>query len=300
MPEIKVYPYLRPDDDAISVIEDWHFREEDLFNYQDGVIKDWDPAVNIDATIILKVDTESVLSSCQLASNAKLRLVTGWRSSGTMLRDSGQIVDLQSSNADRPLELCVQVDGINLSRDVVLFATLILVNAGSTDKPLAPKIPGAVLWTTEQRVILDETALRFPTEFVAFSERDWPIPTHSAWYLQWDPDDLHQLLFGDIRLYLNADHPVVLQALSGQQKNTELIQNFIFFDLARTLLLGALTNSHFVESPTSYPAGTIGATIYSMLKEYFPKQSIKKIKNKTKDISLFNASLQARLNFLRD
>lgn len=300
MPEIKAYPYLVPNDDAISIIQDWYLQEKELFTYQDGVIEDWDPAVNIDAEIVLEVDLEAILSDCNFASDARLRLVTGWRSSGTMLRDSGQMVDLQPSNTNRPLKLCIEVDGINLARDVILFAALILVNAGSTDKPLAPKIPGAVLWKTEQRVILDETALRFPTEIAAFSERDWPIPTHSAWYLQWDSNDLSQSIFGDVRLYLNKDHPVVLQALSGQQTNTEIVQNFIFFDLARTLLLGALSNSHFVANPASYPQGTIGAVIHNILKAQFPNQSVKKLEKMTKDTSLFNAYLQARLNFLRD
>lgn len=299
MGEIKSYPYLTPSAAAIVIRQEWQLYDDELIVEPAQFLSTWNPALMIEAEIVLSVDLDVVLRECQLSNDARLRVVTGWRSSGTMLRGNGQSADVLASNSNQDIRLRVEADGRHVLHDVFLFAGLILVSVGSTANPLAPRLPGAILWQNEKRLVLNAVDLQFPTEIVNFSERSWPVPEYAAWYLQWDPTDLHQLVFGDVRLYLNSRHPLVLGALSGNQNVTDTMQNFVFFDLARTLIRGALSNPEFVADPNQFPEDTIGAVIRDILAHQFPDYSVKALHTMLADPALFEAYLQHHLNFLR-
>ncbi len=299
MAEIRTYPYLTPDPKHIVVTRDWQYfdalGEAELKN----LLLDWEPTTVLDGEITVRLDLPGILRACGLGSDAKLRLVAGWRSSGTMLRGSGTRVDLSTNNSKRPITVRVSVSAAEVSHDLVLFAALILVTPGSQAHRLSPKVPGSVLWLTENRILVDNESLYFPTEITDFRSRTWDVPSEAGWYLQWDPEDLYQSVFSDVQLYLNASHPAVSSTLVAKESPSDMLQQILFFDLARTLIIGALANPEFVNDPTQYPEGSAGAAVHNIICEYFPNETAASLYAKSKSPSLFEATLQHHLAFLK-
>lgn len=299
MIEIRSYPYLTPNPKHVTTLEDWHYYKSDHKVDLNELMHDWDSATEIDAEIKLKLNLKKILRDCGLGDDAKLRLVTGWRSSGTMLRGNGNRIDLDTNNSRSPLLLKVHINGTEVFHDFTVFAALILVSSGTEDHRLSPTVPGSVLWITENRILLNDYNLYFPTEIIDFNSARWGTLPDAAWYLQWDANDLFQTVFGDVQLYLNSAHPSILSALVNEQSTSDLIHQVLFFDIARNLIIGALSNQEFVNAPGDYPEGTIGAVIYNIICEYFPSESVAILHEKSKDKSLFEAVLQHHIGFLK-
>lgn len=300
MREIRTYPYLTPKIETVKIQKDWQLIDANrsLVNDPDAFLAEWDPAQSIYAKIEIVTSLQTLLDDCGLAPDSRLRAVSGWRSSGTMLRSAGQVADLIESNSEKPIVLAVEVSGTNVSYDVTFFAAIILISAGDKSDPLAPKLPGSVLWFKERSYNLNNYHLLFPIELIDFRLLEAQIPANAAWYLDWNPSDLHQTVLGDVRLYLNSAHPMALQAIMGESSSTEIIQNYVFFDIARTLLLEALKNKDFSDTPNYYPQGSVGSLIQNIISEYFLDENLHSLRNLAKDVSLFEAYLQHRLEFL--
>lgn len=299
MAEIRTYPYLTVDSSHIVVTENWHYSDgaEDI--ELENILHHWDATSVLIAEIALKLDLKQILQDCGLGTDAMLRLVIGWRSSGTMLRGHGTRIDLTSSNTKQSMKLKVQISGTEVAHDIGLFVALILVSAGKNPHKLSASVPGSVLWINENHLTLNDAGLYFPIEVIDFAAREWKVPLKSAWYLEWDPFDLDQTVFGDIQLYLNSAHPTVLNALSSSETLSDIFQQVLFFDVARMLILGGLSNPDFMQDPTQYPEGSIGFAIYNLLCEYFPDETVETLLEKRNDKNLFEAMLQHHLSFLK-
>jgi hypothetical protein len=299
MAEVKAYPYLTVEASHIAVTGNWVYSNGEGHVDLELLLRNWDVASNLEAEITLRVDLKHILQDCGLGEDAILRLAIGWRSSGTMLRGNGTRIDLNSLHAKQQMTLRVQVSGTEVSHDITLFVALILISAGQNAHKLSPNIPGSVLWINENRLPLNDTGLHFPTEIIDFRNRDWKVPSNSAWYLEWNSSDLHQTIFGDIQLYLNASHSTVINAIVSDQSLSDIFQQFLFFDVARMLIEGALTNTDFVEDPTQFPEGSIGFLIHNIFREYFSTETPASLLRKSNDKNLFEAILQHNLSFLK-
>ncbi|GAB4523342.1 MAG: hypothetical protein OHK0046_36910 [Anaerolineae bacterium] len=300
MTQIKTYPYLTADPKRVTLVQDWRYLDASGSVEPAEMLENWEPTAFVEADITLRVDLDGIMQDCGLAHDAQLRLVAGWRSSGTMLRGQGSRVDLNSKNASELIRLKVRINGTDVARDIMLFAAVILVDAGFQPEALSPTTPGSVIWVTEHILLLEDEFQYFPIELTDFSAKDWLVPADAAWYLEWDAGDLYQIAHDDVKLYLNSVHNVVLEALADNQSTSDVFENFLLFDIARNLILGALANPQFVEDPLQYPDDTIGAVINGLIREYFPDYTVTSLYKMSQNRSLFEAQLQHYLRFLRD
>lgn len=288
-------PYLTPTSDRLQ-LGDWYFNQHDNWQPLTALLPDWDPAVPVTASISVAVDVQGVLEDCNLGQDAVIRVGALWNSSGTVLRGAGTYFDLDSTEEPQKKYLQVYIDGTYLAKSLEFLVQLILVSAGGFHKSFAPRIPGSILFSSNPfNVLLEGEGDRFPVEVIDFSSKHSSYPSDAGWVLHWDSTDLHQTVLGDMRLYLNSNHEHVIEACSGGSSENRDLREAIRFDVARTLIYGALNNDEFVEKPDLYEPGSVGAAVRAMLRLYFPEISFSQLQNNSRQQQSFDPKLQATL-----
>lgn len=286
MTSVRRLPYRKPSSDRINIGEWMRVENDDDMVPIGIVLPDWDPAVDIRASAYCEVDVAGIFEDCYLAEDARLRLATVWFSPGTVLRGKGSTVDLALGRESiQGFDLNILAEGINLAKSVEIITQLILSQPSKDHSPFSPKLPGSLLFEEKHTITLEGDGARFPTEVVDFTQTTYFQP-QAGWILHWNPDDLHQTVLGDIRLYINARHERVKRAVSEKRDEDFDIREAIRIDTARTLLNGALNNQQFMGNPKGYPDGTIGAAIRRMITLYFPGESLSDLKAKLDQNSL--------------
>jgi hypothetical protein len=293
MTRIQSLPYLTPAPGRM-MLGNWQIVRNKIAAPLSELLPDWDPAVSIQATVSVQVDLDGILSDCNLASDASLRLAAAWYCPGTVLRGCGDRVDLNKANTSKNIELCTEVEGINLAKAAEFSVRLVLLHHGADVKKFAPKLPGSILaQSNPYRVIIEGEGPRFPIEVIDFS--DTYFATNAGWVLRWDPQDLHQTVLGDIRLYINSQHERVKRAVSENLLEDFDIREAVRYDVARTLIYGALSRDEFVADPDAFEDGSIGAATRNMLRVYFPEFSFSELRDRIQRPESFDPRLQEKL-----
>jgi len=294
MSRLQKLPYLLPAPEHVNLGE-WLLTINGITQSAGELLPEWDAAVPICASITAEVDVKEILTECHLSSNAALRLAAVWRSPGTGLRGCGSTIDLKEESLNHSYALNLEVDGTMLAGSIVLGVVMTLIEAGSTNDLLAPKLPGSLLWHKEKSVLLEGQAARFPMELVDFAKGSW-LPENAAWYLDWDTRDFDQIVLGTLRLYINAGHEKVRRAASEQDEASSAIRESIRFDVARTMIAAALTNEGFILDPSAYSEGTVGAAVSRLLTTLFPNETLEALRNTSQQYPhLFECQLQHNL-----
>lgn len=290
---IKRLPYRTPTAERV-VISDWVLIRNSEARSLGLILPEWDPAVSIDAACSVQVDVPGVLADCCLGGGACLRVAAVWRCPGTMLRGCGETRDLPVDNPSYQVQLALHIDGINLAESVELSVVLILVNSGLGEyKPFIPRLVGSILAQSKPHaVLLEGVGPRFPIEVIDFANTYYAID--GGWALYWDPDNLHQTVLGDVRLFINARHERIRRAVSEDRPEDFDIREAIRYDIARMLIYGALGNNEFIERPDNFAPGSVGAAVRSMLRLYFPQADILELRENSRQPQVFDHNLQGK------
>jgi hypothetical protein len=261
------------------------------------MLPDWDPATPLDIAITAELDMGSIQQECGLTTADTLRLAIVWHSAGTGLRGRGDIYDIQGIADTIRVELGLSIAGALLADRIRVSTQLVLANEPSLRQSnIVARHPGSLLWSEERTVILEGKDSRFPTELITFADSSW-LPERAAWFLDWEPDDLHLPVLGHVRLFINADHSSVSRAVTQALPEDEDIRSAIRFDVGRTLILTALADDDFVGSYKKYDDSSIGAAIRRLLQGLFPFETIESLAMKRRtQASRFECLLQARLD----
>lgn len=295
MTAIRKPPYLTPLPERF-IVGDWVLISDESSTPLTDLFPIWEPSVSISTYVPVKIDILGILEDCNLGLDARLRLGAVWSSSGTVLRGHGDLADLNLNDSGEELKLGIKVEGINLAKSLDLSLQLILAAPSSQPKSFAPKLIGSILWQSElHHVLLEGEGARFPVEVMDFSQAYSPYPNDAAWVLHWDPHNLHQTVLGDVRLYFNAKHERVVQAVSNNKPEDFDLREAIRFDVARSLIYGALDNDEFLENPDGFEDGSVGSAVRNILHLYFPDMPVSDIQLDSKQQQTFEPKLQAKL-----
>jgi hypothetical protein len=212
---------------------------------------------------------------CELSDDSVVRVALTWHSSGTGLRGNGSSEDLSLNYDSREVLLQTDIRGEDLAQALNLEMGLILLRPGSQSGRLAARRPGSNLWSQARRLVLEGQASRFPVELKDFGQTGWLQPA-AGWYLDWTYDDLEAPLLADLRLFVNSSNRAVKDAVTGRgdPRQGAAIQQTIYFDVARTLIEGALDNDRFVAAPEKFEDGTVGAAVRRLIATLFSGQDI--------------------------
>jgi hypothetical protein len=265
----------------------------------DGAIQGWDPTVDLHITRIVRLDPTSIRRDCELSDAAPLSLAVVWTCSTTSLR-GGQSFPLasDSNQVETPLTLV----GAQLFEKVVVQTQVILAGVHVSASPLAPRLPGSVLWTDEREFNLGGRAARFPMEWLDFNASGWLSPM-AAWYLDWSPDEPEMPAMGAIRLYLNSAHEPLHEALVAADPTPEqlLLRQAVEFDVARTLVSRALASDDFWRDEENTEDGTVGAAIATLISALFPSDTPEGLRAKWRtDPRRIEVMLQAAMGLFRN
>ncbi|KDE14479.1 hypothetical protein N505_0106580 [Rhodococcus aetherivorans] len=78
-----------------------------------------------------------------------------------------------------------------------------------------------------------------------------------------------------------------------------MLRSFVTFDVARSLIAGALRNDGFVNDPESFEDGTVGRMIFELIALCWPGKPIPTMRSRiNEDTALVNAEIQARFGIL--
>jgi hypothetical protein len=243
------------------------------------------------------IDAAGIRADCGLASDAPLLAAAKWSSPGTMLRRRLTSTPVSGGDGVCIIELTGDVAGSDISASLHIDTAVLAACRPASPAPLSPQHAGAVLLQERQTILLDTPHSFFPIEMVDFSKGFWANP-EAGWRLSWNACALDQPFLGSVRLFVNAAHPRVVHAVSGEAPSAEAsaIRAAIYFDTARALALGALANEDFVERDGDYAEGSCGRIIYAMIRMLFPGDGVAGLAaaaNQRPDY--FNTDLQARL-----
>jgi hypothetical protein len=135
---------------------------------------------------------------------------------------------------------------------------------------------------------------------VDFANAGW-LAGEAAWYLDWDRSDFERPALGALRLLLNQQHKVVVDAVTARNPNEgqRAVLETIRYDVAKTLTTAALRSVDFLEGVDTFADGSVGRELARLLKSVLPEESPRTAAAiLEEDPSRFDCELQASLKLL--
>lgn len=292
MKTVGATPYLLPSDSAVAG-QPWCIA--------DGVeigdcVDHWDPFTDLELFRVVEIDLDNVRGSCALPDDAAFAIAATWYSNRTRTAGAGPVVELGSLRGLARIALTLSVPGPLSGGRLVLRTRLVLRHPGRAPSPISPRRRGAILWNEETQIVLEGGASRFPITAADFKSMA-NYPDNAAWALDWDPDDLEAPVLGGMRLLVNTGHesmPDMLRSGSSDPRAT-LLRSFVTFDVARSLIVGALHNDRFVDDPETFEDGSVGRMLFELITMCWPGIQVSALRSRSvEDASRFAAELQAR------
>lgn len=264
-------------------------------------LEHWDPWTDTHLFRSVDVDVDAVRSACQLNEDATFALVAAWSSSRSRLGASGDSVELGRGTGALRAELELRVPGDLAGGRLDVQTLLVLRNPGTGFSAISPKRDGAILWLDEARIFLEGSSARFPVAALDFKSIP-RLPDGGAWALEWSSEDLDVPVLSGLRLIVNADDEPLLSALrSGSaDPRSPTIRSFVMYDVAKTLVHGALNAESFLEAPEAFAEDSLGRLLFELLSMGWPGIPVKALATRLReDPSRLDAELQSYLGVLQ-
>lgn len=260
----------------------------------------WDQGMPLRITLKAVTDIDGIKADCELANDDIVRLAVLWYSPGTGLRGQGSYRDLDISSSSLTVTLTFSVPGMLLANRVRIEVLLVLAQNSVSASLLAPKKAGSILWREEKTILLEGQGARFPVELIDFTASQW-LPENAAWFLEWNNDDYHQMLLGNMRLLINSNNASVKRAVTETLLEDRTIRDFIWFDVARAIIMRVLENNDFSKDIESYEDGSIGVYIRRLIYTIFPGRALDGlIEERIQHPSLIECALQNYLQLFQE
>jgi hypothetical protein len=262
-------------------------------------IDHWEPDLTLHLDRAIVVDVDAVLASTGVASADSLAISAVWKSDRTRLRGPGMSVPLAGRSGESAVSLSLDVPGHLAGGSLEIRTVLIRSRGGPEKSPVAPRRPGAILWADRCPVALEGSAARFPVTVVDFSAVPG-LADDAPWALEWSPRDLDQPVLGAMRLLVNSGVPSVVEAVSAEGAAGDAsIASMIRFDVARSLVHGALSAEGFAGGEREFEPDTVGRMLEELIDRYWPGVSPEVLVRRLSDTPhRLESELQARTGLL--
>lgn len=293
----RTWPYRRPDRGRVAA-QPWRIAVEGGATLGES-LDHWDPSTDLHLSRRVQVDASALRTDCGYDGDVPLRLVASWWCEGTTLRGHGTRVAIPASGTlDVAVELLL--DAPQLS-GVVHLQTSVVLARRLQRKPLTAHVPGSVLWEQSHTLRLEGSGARFPMDAISFKASGPDFPLNAAWRLEWEPDDLELPVLGGVRLHVNTDHALMASVIEKpEDPRSQLVVAAMQFDVARTMLRGALERDDFVNRRTPWPPDSVGKVLERLLQLRFSGFNAVTLQAKLRTSpETFDALLQDRLGLFR-
>lgn len=256
-------------------------------------IPEWDCSVPIEVRTSVEIcDFDSLLGSANLDTRDRIALVI-----------EAQSTTVTRSHVSEPVEIVgngrfaasVRIDPAHHIGGEARFRRQLVLLERKSDGSLAARRPGSIIWEDKEpaSLVLEADYPRFPTEQVDFARIH--LPPQGLCVFRVDDDDLNANFAGVARLILNAAHPLVQTATSGEGGDrSEIALGLIQYEAASALIRTALENEDLQAGSTQFDDGTVGRTLLAVLGNAFPGRSVNDVRDlRAANPERFTAALQA-------
>lgn len=248
-----------------------------------------------------RIDIAGLRADCGLPDNVELALAVSWHSAGTALRRPMFKALLPSTPDPVEVEVVGQVPTDAIAQHLALHTKVVLAQPLTHDDRTVARHSGSAFWEDFYKLTLDPVTSLFPVELVDLPSSGWAEPD-AGWFLSWSTFDLERPFLGSVRLFVNFRHTEVAKAVTGPALTREAwaMRQTIYFDVARSLVLGVLHDSDFMQRKGEYPADSVGRVVRDIIERLWPSEELFGLKNLAESSpEHFNAELQARLGIFR-
>lgn len=261
-----VAPFLRADPDSVRA-DPWTLAETGA--ELDGRVEHWDPDLLLQLSRSLVIDVGLLRRSAASEGVEDLAVTAVWRSDRTRMRGPGMTVPLAGREGEVSLSLSLDVPG-RLAGGSLTLETLVVLAGEAGGGPIAARRPGSVLWSDRVAVELEGGAARFPVSVLDFAALPG-VADDAAWVLEWYPGELAQPVLGSMRLLVNSANTEVVRAVSGglEEADREIV-SMIRFDVARSLVHGALGDEDFLGGGREFEPDSVGRMLSQLLEHHWP------------------------------
>lgn len=294
----RVFPYLRPPNDVVSV-GPWSRLSPDGTEPLPDTLVDWDYSTTLSLHRPVSVDGLRLRELAGLTEDAAVDLSVQWFATNSQLRGRAWRSALPAVDA---VEVAIEFDlpGDDLGGTLVLVTTVTLRSSSPGSSSAAPTRPGSVLWSDRHRVVLEGDNSLFPIATADF--HDLPYPTGAGWYLHID-EDLDGAALGSVLLLVNERHDVVMRAVraaSSPSEADERVLSTLRADVLRVLVERALTDEALQEDK-DHAAGSLGALLTNVVRNAFPAFSMEALRRERQTApALFSSRLQETSQLLAE
>jgi hypothetical protein len=237
-------------------------------------VPDWHYLVDLTVEWPVDIDLHGLVKDCGLNMSAQIGAIMVWRSARTNLRGAGNVLRL----SDGLNRLVLFLPGHYLGGAVTIEARVVLLEPGADAAQLAPSRAGSLLWHQSHQVTLEGFGGRFPTIAVDFASEGLPGGAGGLWYLD-AKGGLGASVTEALRLFLNSSNPAVQAMLNDPRAEpSRQLLRVIRYDTSRQLLMLALRSDDF-DDRAEYVRGTLGDTLVTLLRIYFPGRGIAQLRN---------------------
>jgi hypothetical protein len=278
----------------------WEIVENDVCSPLPTLLTTIDYSSTLRVRRELVIDVAGIRADCGIPENVPLLACATWHSNGTALKRTLCVYQLDAQATDQLVELGGQISCGDLAGSVDLVTSIIVATNSGVDIPLVARLAGSILFQDRQAIEFDDAASFFPVEVVDFESAH--LHADAGWMLVWNVDDLDQPFLSAVRLYINATHTNVVRAVTGSPPSPEAaaIRTAIYFDVAKSLILGALDNEDFVDRNGDYPKGSCGKAVYDLIRLQYSGDTLQQLVSARKRSDWFNAELQHKLRVFWD
>lgn len=292
-----VAPFLRADPQSVDAAA---WKVAGTGELLEPRLPHWDPDLKLRLDRDVAVDLDLLLASTRTGAADELALTCVWKSDRTRLRGTGMTVPLSGRDGRVTVSLSVDVDGHAAGGGLELETLLVRATDVNAPSPVSASRAGSILWSDRVSVALEGDAARFPVTVLDFDGVPGLDPG-APWALEWDPQDLDQPVLGAMRLLVNSRDPVAVEAVGDTPgEEGRLIASVIRFDVARSLVHGALGNEEFVAGRGGFEPDSVGRMLADLLERYWPGSEPELLRSRLSTVShRFESELQAAAGLLR-
>jgi hypothetical protein len=287
-------PHLPAADDAVELVR-FVVRCQGQELVAPEFVPDWDAEVPLSLDAEIELDLDAVLASAGLAPGSVVGGLLRWHAQfGSGLRGASTPVPLR----DGATTLTIDLDGSLLGGILQVDVLVVLMEAAEHGHPLCARRFGSLLWESRRKVRLEGAGSRFPVSQVSFGETGLAGGLTGAWALHFESQDLHDSGIGNLRLYLNTDHPAVQDYLDAPD-DVSWMSAVLRQDVLRQMVLQAIHHEE-LDLDAAYPSDSMGELLAMTVRRNFPYSTLDEVRAMSRNSpGEFEASLQGRSGFLR-
>ena len=223
-------------------------------------VADWSYDQPLRVGVSITADWPTLRGKLDLGPSAIAGLLIAWRCPSAQSRGASEVSRLDPHVTNAELTL---ID-VPLADVVHLQAQIVLVDGGRLPGgPLGARVPGSVLWSTDQSVRIEGDGSRFPTAVTDFKlSGNFGDNAHWHFELNVNASNLDHPADSAMRLWLNETSPLTKLMLAGNE-GTDIL-GVVRADIYRQLVRAAVQ-----VDPTDFgddhPEGSVGAVLVAAL-----------------------------------